>query len=119
MSNMLYEEEKQRITHLINEVQATIVRNEGGDCSHWFAGSAVVRRRDGTVSAMRTLLSVLDELDTDTFTNGRVGLFGLNSDLFENDTFGVGRTTGRGRTVSGSKGTLLVVVVGLQQTQNT
>jgi len=60
-----------------------------------------------------TLLSVLDELDTDTFTNSGVGLFGLDSDLFEDDTFGVGGTTGRGRTVSGSEGTLLVVVVGL------
>lgn len=82
---------KEEEAHLIDKVQATIVGDEGGD-----------------------LLSVLDELDSDTLTNGRVGLFGLNSDLFEDDTLGVGRTTGRGRTVGSSEGTLLVVVVGLE-----
>ena len=41
---------------LIDEVQATITRDEGGD-----------------------LLSVLDQLHTDALTNGRVGLLGLDS----------------------------------------
>ena len=30
--------------------------------------------------------SVLDELDTDAFTDGAVGLFALNAHLFENDS---------------------------------
>jgi hypothetical protein len=43
------------------------------------------------------LLAVLDELDTDTLANGRVGLLGLNTDLLEDDTLGVRRATeGRG-----------------------
>ena len=35
------------------------------------------------------LLSVLDELDTDTLSDGRVGLLSLDTDLFEDDTLGV------------------------------
>lgn len=61
-----------------------------------------------------TLLAVLDELDTDTLSDGGVGLLGLDSDLLEDDTLGVGRSTGGGRAVGGSEGTLLVVVVGLR-----
>lgn len=38
------------------------------------------------------LLAVLDELNTDTLANGRVGLLGLNTDLLKDDTLGVGRT---------------------------
>jgi hypothetical protein len=38
------------------------------------------------------LLAVLDELHTHTLANGRVGLLGLNTDLLEDDTLGVGRT---------------------------
>lgn len=55
----------------------------------------------------------LDELDTDTLANGGVGLLGLDSDLLKDDTLGVGRSTSGRRTVSGSEGALLVVVVGL------
>ncbi len=44
-----------RITH---KVQTTIIRHESGD-----------------------LLSVLDELDSNTFSDSRVGLFGFDTDL--------------------------------------
>lgn len=37
-----------------------------------------------------TLLSVLDELNTDTLADSRVRLLGLNTDLLENDALGVG-----------------------------
>jgi hypothetical protein len=58
------------------------------------------------------LLSVLDELDTDTLANGRVGLLGLDTDLLEDDTLGVRRATeGRG-LVGGTEKTLLVVEIG-------
>jgi hypothetical protein len=58
------------------------------------------------------LLAVLDELDTDTLANGRVGLLGLDTDLLEDDTLGVRRATkGRG-LVGGSEKTLLVVEIG-------
>lgn len=58
------------------------------------------------------LLAVLDQLDLDTLPNGGVGLLGLNTDLFENDTLGVGGTTEGRRLVGGSKKALLVVQVG-------
>ena len=58
------------------------------------------------------LLDVLDELNTDTLANGRVGLLGLDTDLLEDDTLGVRRTTeGRG-LVGGTEQTLLVVEIG-------
>lgn len=58
------------------------------------------------------LLSVLDQLNSDAFSNGRVGLFGLDTDLLEHDTLGVrGATEGR-RLVSCSEQTLLVVQIG-------
>lgn len=58
------------------------------------------------------LLAVLDQLDLDTLPNGGVGLLGLNADLLEDDTLGVGSTTeGRG-LVGGTEEALLVVQVG-------
>lgn len=41
------------------------------------------------------LLSVLDELYPNTLSDGRVGLFGLDTNFLENDTLGVRRTTER------------------------
>lgn len=37
-------------------------------------------------------LSVLDELYPNTLSNGRVRLFGLNTNFLEDDTLGVRRT---------------------------
>lgn len=54
------------------------------------------------------LLSVLDELDTDTLANGGVRLLGLNSDLLKNDALGVGRTSEWGGLESGTESALLV-----------
>jgi len=58
------------------------------------------------------LLSVLDELDTDTLANGRVGLLGLDSDLFKDNALCVRGTTEGRRLVRGSQKALLVVEIG-------
>ncbi len=57
----------QNFVVLINIVQATISWDESSN-----------------------LLSVLDQLNTNALTNGRVGLLGLNTDLFKNDSLGHG-----------------------------
>ena len=54
------------------------------------------------------LLSVLDELHTNALPNGRVRLFGLNSDLLENYALGVRGTSERRRFESRSQSALLV-----------
>jgi hypothetical protein len=59
------------------------------------------------------LLSVLDELHTHTLADGRVGLLGLNADLFEHDALCMGRTTGGGGLVDVTEGALLVALVRL------
>jgi len=58
------------------------------------------------------LLSVLDELDTNTLSDSGVGLLGLDTDLLKDDALGVGGTTeGRGLE-SGTESTLLVSKIG-------
>ena len=59
------------------------------------------------------LLTVLDELDTDTLPDGGVGLLGLNTDLLEDDALGVRRTTSWRGLVEVTKRTLLVRLVRL------
>jgi hypothetical protein len=55
------------------------------------------------------LLAVLDELDLDTLADSGVGLLGLNTDLLQDDTLGVGSTT-EGRGLEGSSEEALLEV---------
>jgi len=59
------------------------------------------------------LLSVLDELDTNALANGRVGLLGLDSDFFQNNALGMGRSSSGRGFIHVSEGALLVRLVGL------
>lgn len=83
------ETSQEHLVVLVHEVQATVVGDESRD-----------------------LLSVLDQLHTHTLSDGGVGLLGLDTDLLEDDSLGVGRTTeGRGLE-GGSERTLLVGQIG-------
>ncbi|GMS96111.1 hypothetical protein PENTCL1PPCAC_18286, partial [Pristionchus entomophagus] len=74
---------------LLQEVEATVVGDEGGD-----------------------LLSVLDELDSNALANGRVRLLSLDSDLLKNDSLGVrGTSEGVSLPPSSEVGFLVVLVV--------
>ena len=64
--------------------------------------------KSGVRTESGNLLSVLDELHTNTLPNGRVGLFGLNSDLLEDYTLGVGGTSERRGFECCSESALLV-----------
>lgn len=57
------------------------------------------------------LLAVLDQLNTNALSDGRVGLLGLNTNLLENDTLGVGRATEGRRLESSAQSTLLIVKI--------
>jgi hypothetical protein len=47
-------------------------------------------------------------LNTDTFANGRVRLFGFDTNFFKDDAFGVGGATGGGGLVDVTESTFLV-----------
>merc|ERR1712027_276370 len=79
----------QDLVVLLHKVQATVLGHEGGD-----------------------LLAVLDQLDVDALADGRVGLLGLNADLFENDSLGVRGTAEGVGLPPGAQMGLLVVLVG-------
>ena len=64
------ESRDENLVVLLDVVKATVVGDEADD-----------------------LLTVLDELDTDALTNGGVRLLGLNTNLLEDDSLGVGGAT--------------------------
>ena len=73
---------------LVNKVKTTVERHEG-----------------------RNLLTVLDQLHTDTLSNGRVRLLGLDTDLLKHNTLSLRRaTSGRG-LVEVAEGALFEVSV--------
>jgi hypothetical protein len=76
---------KEDLVVLVNKVQTTVIGDEGSD-----------------------LLTVLDELNSDTLSNGRVGLLGLNTNLFKDNSLSVGRATERRGLEGSSEKSLLV-----------
>eukprot|EP01084_Bolivina_argentea_P127604 225629_1 len=70
----------QDLVVLLDEVEATIVGHEGDD-----------------------LLTVLDQLDADALTDSRVRLLGLDSDLVQDDSLGVGGAS-EGVSLGGGEG---------------
>lgn len=79
----------QDLVVLLNVVQATVTGHEGGD-----------------------LLAVLDELHPHALADGRVRLLGLDADLLQDDSLGVGSTSEGISLPSGAQMSLLVVLVG-------
>jgi hypothetical protein len=69
------------------------------------------RSNENPHTESRNLLAVLDQLNTDTLSDSRVGLLGLNTDLLEDDALGVRRTTEGGRLESGTESALLVAEI--------
>ena len=74
---------------LLDEVQATVTGDEASD-----------------------LLTVLDELDTDALTDGRVRLLSLNAELLEHDALGVRRASEGVSLQLGAQMSLVVLLVG-------
>lgn len=59
-------------------------------------------------------LSVLDELHSNTFSNGRIRLFGFNANFFEDYSFRMRWATSGWCFENVSKGPLFVAFVGLE-----
>jgi hypothetical protein len=73
-------------------------------CQYIFPALALPRKTDFPVETRTessNLLAVLDQLDTNTLSDGGVGLLGLDTDLLKDDTLGVGGAT-EGRGLVGS-----------------
>merc|ERR1719215_1131903 len=73
---------------LVNEVQATIARHEGGD-----------------------LLAILDQLDAAALADGRIRLLGLDANLLDDDALGMRGASERVALVLRAQVGLLVVLV--------
>ena len=73
----------------VDKVQTTVIGDEGSD-----------------------LLTVLDELDSDTLSDSRVGLLGLNTNLLKDNSLSVGRATERRGLEGSSEKSLLIRKIG-------
>jgi hypothetical protein len=96
---------------LIHKVQATIVlqiKTPNISPSPQKKKKKYIKSKRTHGYESRDLLSVLDELHTDTFPDGRVGLFCLNTDFLEHNSFCMGRTSSGRGFVGVTKGTFLV-----------
>merc|ERR1740130_405166 len=82
------ETSNQDLVVFIDEVEATIVWDEGSD-----------------------LLTILDELCTATLTNSRIRLLGLDTNLLDNNSLGVGSTSEWLMLVTGTTHCLLIILV--------
>lgn len=82
------ETSNEHLVVFIDESHTTILRNESSDS-----------------------LVVLLELNSDTLSDGGVGLLGFDSDLFDDDACGVGRTS-EGLSPLGVRVRLVVVLIG-------
>merc|ERR1719283_50693 len=60
----------------------------------------------------RNFLSILDELHSDALSNGRVGLFGFDSDLLQHDSLNVRGPTERVGLQGRARVSLLVIFIG-------
>ena len=85
---------------LINEIETTVIWHE--TCYPAIS----------SLQLWRLLLSVLDELDTDTFSYGRVGLFGLDTDFLQHNSLTVGSTLERRRFPCSAESTFAEVFIG-------
>lgn len=85
------------------------------NCHAWRVGQSTITPSPSRAlrrTESSDLLSVLDQLDTDTLSDSRVGLLGLNTDLLEDDALGVGGSTERRRLEGGSQKALLEGQIG-------
>lgn len=73
---------------LVDKVQATIVLH---GCQLGAPRAGITTTTYGHEGS--DLFAVLDQLDTNAFSDGRIWLLGLDSDLLENDALGMGRSS--------------------------
>ena len=85
---------QQNLVVLVNKVEATVVRNYEHVSYFCCFNRAGLDSGCGRTESS-DLLAVLDQLNTNTLSDGRVGLLSLNTNLLQDDSLGVGRATER------------------------